>query len=75
MGKELYRMTITKCDRCEKEAIIEKTIQIEFYSNGRPTTKIVDLCITCLHQYFEMVGKNLSEYELLLCTKYMNTHE
>lgn len=75
MGKELYRMTITKCDRCEKEATIEKTIQIGFYSNGRASTKRVDLCANCLCEYFDTVGKQLHEYELLLCTKYMKTHE
>lgn len=68
-------MIITKCDRCKKEADIEDVIQIGFYSDGRPSTKKVDLCAKCLRDYYNMVPTQLAEYELLLGTKFLNTNE
>lgn len=75
MGKELYRMTINICDRCKKEKKIEGVIPISFYSEGKRCSRRLDLCENCIQDYYSLVSNPRDEYELLLGTKFMNTHE
>lgn len=68
-------MTITICDRCKKEKKIDGVIPVRYYNDGKQCTRRLDLCEHCVLDYYNIVSKQTSEYELLLGTKFMNTYE